>query len=70
METLTPHGATTLDVRAELRASLSNGHPPDLAVLRAAPRGGGPSCPDRRGGSTAPGGQGYTLGGHVYRRPC
>ncbi len=28
----------TPDVRAELRDALSNGHPPDLAVLRAAPR--------------------------------
>jgi magnesium transporter len=41
METLTPGGATTpetRDVRAVLRASLSNGHPPDLAALHAAPR--------------------------------
>jgi magnesium transporter len=38
METLTPRGATTLDVRAVLRAALSNGHAPDLALLRGAPR--------------------------------
>ena len=38
METITPHGDTALDVRAMLRAALSNGHPPDLAALRAAPR--------------------------------
>ena len=38
METLTPPGATTTtDVRAVLRASLSNGHPPDLSLLHAAP---------------------------------
>jgi len=38
METITPHGDTALDVRAMLRAALSNGHAPDLAALRAAPR--------------------------------
>ena len=38
METLTPHGATTPDVRAVLRAALTNGHAPDLALLHAAPR--------------------------------
>lgn len=38
METLTPHGAATLDVRGVLRAALSNGHAPDLALLHAAPR--------------------------------
>jgi magnesium transporter len=38
METLVPRGGTTPDIRAELRAALSNGHPPDLAVLRSAPR--------------------------------
>jgi magnesium transporter len=38
METLTPRGAITLDVRAVLRAALSNGHAPDVALLRAAPR--------------------------------
>lgn len=38
METTTPRGATTLDVRAVLRASLSNGHAPDPALLVAAPR--------------------------------
>ena len=38
METLTPHGAATPDVRAVLRAALSNGHAPDLALLHAAPR--------------------------------
>src|SRR5829696_4814727 len=38
METLTPHGSITLDVKAVLRAALSNGHPPDLALLHAAPR--------------------------------
>src|SRR5215211_5270567 len=38
MEMLTPHGAATLDVKAVLRAALSNGHAPDLALLHAAPR--------------------------------
>jgi magnesium transporter len=38
METLTPRGAITLDVRAVLRAALANGHAPDVALLRAAPR--------------------------------
>jgi len=38
METFTPRGATNPDVRAVLRASLSNGHTPDLAALHAAPR--------------------------------
>jgi magnesium transporter len=38
METLTPRGSPTLDVRAVLRAALSNGHAPDLASLHAAPR--------------------------------
>ncbi len=44
MQTVTPpteDGATEVqapDVRAELRAALSNGHAPDLAVLRGAPR--------------------------------
>src|SRR3954447_12943945 len=38
METLTPRGDAALDVRAILRAALSNGHAPDLAALRAAPR--------------------------------
>ena len=44
MQTVTPptdDGASEVqapDVRAELREALSNGHPPDLAVLRAAPR--------------------------------
>ena len=38
METLTPRGDAALDVRAVLRAALSNGHAPDLAALRAAPR--------------------------------
>jgi magnesium transporter len=31
-------GRIVTTVRAELRAALSNGHPPDLATLRAAPR--------------------------------
>jgi magnesium transporter len=31
-------GRIVTTVRAELRATLSNGHPPDLATLRAAPR--------------------------------
>jgi magnesium transporter len=31
-------GRVRTTVRAELRAALSNGHPPDLAALRAAPR--------------------------------
>ena len=42
---MTPPGLTPLDegrivrnARDELRAALSNGHPPDLATLRAAPR--------------------------------
>jgi magnesium transporter len=38
METLTPRGPITFDVRAVLRAALSNGHAPDVALLRAAPR--------------------------------
>ena len=38
METLTPYGAPAPDVRAVLRAALSNGHAPDLAVLHEAPR--------------------------------
>jgi magnesium transporter len=38
METLTPPGVATPDVRAVLRAALSDGHAPDLTVLRAAPR--------------------------------
>jgi magnesium transporter len=38
METLAPRGDAALDVRAILRAALSNGHAPDLAALRSAPR--------------------------------
>jgi magnesium transporter len=38
MDTLTPRGATTIDVRAVLRASLAYGVPPDPALLIAAPR--------------------------------
>src|SRR3954469_340983 len=38
METLAPRGDAAVDVRAVLRAALSNGHAPDLAALRAAPR--------------------------------
>lgn len=38
METLTPRGAPAPDVRAVLRAALSNGHAPDLSILHAAPR--------------------------------
>src|SRR3954447_19632420 len=38
METLTPRGDAAVDVRAILRAALSNGHAPDLAALRSAPR--------------------------------
>ena len=38
METLTPLSPTEIDVRAVLRAALSNGHAPDLALLHAAPR--------------------------------
>src|SRR3954471_9093826 len=38
METRTPQGSTTPDVRSVLRAALSNGHPPDPALLQAAPR--------------------------------
>ena len=38
METLAPRGDASLDVRAILRAALSNGHAPDLAALRSAPR--------------------------------
>ena len=38
METLTPRGDAALDVRAVLRAALSNGHAPDLAAAAARPR--------------------------------
>ena len=38
MEMLTPMGSPTLDVRSVLRAALSNGHAPDIALLHAAPR--------------------------------
>ncbi|MCC7372600.1 MAG: magnesium transporter [Chloroflexi bacterium] len=38
METLTPRSVDASDVRAVLRAALSNGHAPDLASLHAAPR--------------------------------
>jgi magnesium transporter len=38
METLAPRGESAFDVRAILRAALSNGHAPDLAALRSAPR--------------------------------
>jgi magnesium transporter len=38
METITPQGSIAPDVRAVLRAALSNGHAPDTALLHAAPR--------------------------------
>jgi magnesium transporter len=38
MEMLTPPGSTEIDVRAVLRAALSNGHAPDIEVLHEAPR--------------------------------
>ncbi len=38
METLTPQSVDASDVRAVLRAALSNGHAPDLTILHAAPR--------------------------------
>jgi magnesium transporter len=38
METLTPLGSPEIDVRAVLRAALSNGHAPDVALLHEAPR--------------------------------
>src|SRR3954471_23921120 len=38
METITPHGSIVPDVRATLRAALSNGHAPDTTLLHAAPR--------------------------------